>query len=76
MTFARILGANAHLLVMKYGTDFTEYPEVMKKTRVLPVVVGATPFIINEVMISSDINLTGALIKGIDIGTVNEVTVW
>ena len=72
---SKILGANAHLLVMKYGTDFTEYPEVMKKTRVLPGVVGATPFIINEVMISSDINLTGALIKGIDIGTVNEVTV-
>ncbi|MBL92748.1 MAG: hypothetical protein CMH56_13165 [Myxococcales bacterium] len=72
---SKILGANAHLLVMKYGTDFTEYPEVMKKTRVLPGVVGATPFVINEVMISSDINLTGALIKGVDVDTVNEVTV-
>ncbi len=72
---SKILGANAHLLVMKYGVDFVEYPEVMEKTRSVPGVVGATPFIINEVMISSDINLTGALIKGIDIKTVNEVTV-
>ena len=72
---SKILGANAHLLVMKYGVDFVEYPEVMKKTRQVPGVIGATPFIINEVMISSDINLTGALIKGVDIRTVNEVTV-
>lgn len=71
----KIFGANAHLLVLKYGADFVEYEEVVKKTRELPGVVGATPFVLNEVMVSSESNLTGALLKGIDPDTVDSVTV-
>ncbi|MDP2340259.1 MAG: FtsX-like permease family protein [Deltaproteobacteria bacterium] len=70
----KIFGANAHLLVLKYGTDFTEYNEVVEKTKVVPGVLGATPFVLNEVMVSSDTNLTGALLKGIDADTINTVT--
>jgi lipoprotein-releasing system permease protein len=71
----KIFGANAHLLVMKYGQDFTEYNEVVDKTKGIPGVVGATPFVLNEVMVSSESNLTGALLKGIDVATVDSVTV-
>ncbi len=70
----KIFGANAHLIVLKYGADFTEYVEVADKTKVVPGVVGASPFIMNEVMVSSDTNLTGALLKGIDNATVDGVT--
>lgn len=72
---SKIFGANAHLIVLKYGTDFTEYDEVVKKTRDVKGVTGATPFVLNEVMVSSDTNLTGALLKGIDPKTVDSVTV-
>lgn len=72
---SKIFGANAHLLVLKYGTDFKEYPEIIEKTRAVKGVTGASPFVLNEVMVSSDVNLTGALLKGIDIDTVDEVTV-
>lgn len=72
---SKIFGANAHLLVLKYGTDFTEYPEIIEKTRAVKGVTGASPFVLNEVMVSSDVNLTGALLKGIDVDTVDEVTV-
>ena len=33
---SKILGANAHLMVLKYGKDFTEYDEVIKKTAKIP----------------------------------------
>lgn len=71
----KIFGANAHLIVLKYGTDFTEYAEVSAKTRGVPGVIGASPFILNEVMVSSDTNLTGALLKGIETETIDSVTV-
>ena len=72
---SKIFGANAHLLVLKYGSDFVEYDDVQKKTRDVPGVTGASPFVLNEVMVSSDTNLTGALLKGVDVATVDQVTV-
>ena len=32
----KVLGVNAHVLVMKYGIDFTEYRDVMKSVHELP----------------------------------------
>ena len=32
----KVLGVNAHVLVMKYGVDFTEYREVMETVAELP----------------------------------------
>lgn len=62
----KILGANAHLIVLRYGTDFTEYDEVVRKVSEVEGVTGASPFVLNEVMVSSEINLSGAIIKGIN----------
>lgn len=72
---SKIFGANAHLIVLKYGTDFTEYSEIVDKTRDVEGVTGASPFVLNEVMISSDVNLSGALLKGIDVPTIDQVSV-
>jgi ABC-type lipoprotein release transport system permease subunit len=71
---SKIFGANAHLLVLKYGNDFTEYDDVVKKTTAVKGIVGASPFVLNEVMVSSETNLTGALLKGIDTATIDGVT--
>lgn len=71
----KIFGANAHLIVLKYGTDFTEYDKIREKTRDVQGVTGASPFVLNEVMVSSDVNLTGALLKGIDVDTIDDVSV-
>jgi lipoprotein-releasing system permease protein len=73
----KILGTNAHAIVLKYGSDFREYPEVRQKALKTPGVLGATPFTLNEVMVSSDSNLSGVVMKGIDpktIGTVTELS--
>lgn len=72
---SKIFGANAHLIVLKYGTDFTEYAEIIGKTEKVDGIIGASPFVLNEVMISSDVNLSGALLKGIDVGSIDKVSV-
>jgi lipoprotein-releasing system permease protein len=72
---AKILGTNSHGMVMKYGqNDFPEWRRVREQVLTVPGVVGATPFVYNEVMLSADQNLTGAVVKGIDPRTVGTVT--
>jgi lipoprotein-releasing system permease protein len=70
----KILGTNAHAVVLKYGNDFREYPDVRKEVLAVPGVIGVTPFTLNEVMVSSESNLSGVVLKGIDPKTVNSVT--
>ena len=71
---SKIFGANAHLLVLKYGSDFVEYDDVVKKSAGVGGVAGASPFVLSEVMVSSEVNVSGALLKGIDIATIDSVT--
>jgi lipoprotein-releasing system permease protein len=72
---ARILGQNAHGLLMKAGqNEFTEWKQVRDRVLTVPGVVGATPFLYNEVMLSAGTRLTGALLKGIDPATIGTVT--
>jgi lipoprotein-releasing system permease protein len=70
----KILGANAHIMVSKYTESFTEYPEVMEKIRGIKGVVGMTPFVLGEVMLTSDQNIGGLVVKGIDPSTIGDVT--
>lgn len=62
----KVLGVNAHLLVLKYGWDFTEYREVIQRVRNTPGVVGAAPFLINPMMITRGDRIAGVLVKGVD----------
>jgi lipoprotein-releasing system permease protein len=63
----KVLGVNAHVLVLKYSSDFREYREVMKKMRDVPGVVGVAPFTINPMMVTrGDKTATGVLLKGVD----------
>jgi lipoprotein-releasing system permease protein len=71
---SKILGANAHVVLQKYTEDFHEYAEVMDRVRKTRGVIGATPYILGEVMIASDATAAGSVVKGIDPGTVGEVT--
>ena len=62
----KVLGVNAHVLVLKYGIDFTEYREVMRKVEAHPGVVAAAPFLFNEMMLARGNRLSGVLVKGVD----------
>jgi lipoprotein-releasing system permease protein len=62
----KVLGVNGHVLVLKYGLSFEEYRDVMARAEEMPEVVGAAPFIINEMMMAKGDRLSGVLIKGVD----------
>jgi lipoprotein-releasing system permease protein len=63
----KILGVNAHVLVLKYSIDFREYRDVMAKVEHVPGVVAAEPFVINPMMVThGDRTATGVLLKGVD----------
>ena len=63
----KVLGVNAHVLVLKYSIDFREYREVMNKVRGITGVIGVAPFIINPMMVThGDHTATGVLLKGVD----------
>ncbi|HEX5655720.1 MAG TPA: ABC transporter permease [Polyangiales bacterium] len=62
----KILGVNAHVLILKYGLDFSEYREVVDHAEELPEVLGAAPFVIHEMMLAKGDRLSGVLVKGVD----------
>ena len=62
----KVLGVNAHVLVLKYGLNFEEYRDVVEMAEQQPEVRGAAPFIINEMMLAKGDRLSGVLIKGVD----------
>lgn len=63
----KVLGVNAHVLVLKYASEFREYREVMETVAKDPDVVGVSPFVINPMMVThEDQTATGVLLKGVD----------
>lgn len=70
----KILGTNAHGVVHRYVGEFTEWRDVSKSVGSVAGIKGVTPFILSEVMITTDDMVTGAVLKGIDVDTVGSVT--
>src|SRR6478609_12233436 len=63
----KVLGVNAHVLVLKYSIDFREYREVIRKVEGMKGVIGIAPFVINPMMVShGERTATGVLLKGVD----------
>ncbi len=70
----KVLGVNAHVLVLKYSIDFREYREVMKKVEHVKGVIGTAPFVLNPMMVThGDRTATGVLLKGVDPDLMPEV---
>jgi lipoprotein-releasing system permease protein len=62
----KVLGVNAHVIVMKYGQDFSEYRDIMAKARAHKHVSAAAPFVFYEGMLAAGNTMSGSIIKGID----------
>ncbi|MFP6685179.1 MAG: FtsX-like permease family protein, partial [Polyangiaceae bacterium] len=63
----KVLGVNAHVLVLKYSTSFREYREVMAEVAKIEGVTGVAPFSINPMMLThGEVSATGVLVKGVD----------
>lgn len=70
----KVLGLNAHVLVMRYGLEFDDYEEVMGRALEVDGVVGASPFVFYEMMVSAGDQLAGVMVKGIDPATADRVS--
>ena len=70
----KILGTNAHVVVVRSGAPMEDYRQVMEKLKGFKGVTAATPFIYNQVMLSSGKNVSGVVLRGIDVATDRLVT--
>ena len=71
----KILGINANVVITELGAPMSGYREVTDKVRKMDDVVGAAPFTYNQAMISSSGGVVGAVIRGLDMESVEQVTV-
>ncbi len=63
----KVLGVNAHVIVLKYAMHFRDYRDVMQKVGEVPGVEAVAPFVINPMMVThGDRTATGVLLKGVD----------
>src|SRR5205085_10780633 len=64
----KVLGVNAHVIIMKSSTDFAEYREVMETARKIDSdVVAVQPFIFVEMLATTGKGkIAGVAIKGVD----------
>jgi lipoprotein-releasing system permease protein len=70
----KILGANAHIIVNKESGAFLQDDPRVRDLAQLEAGTRMSPFLSSEVMILSASNQAGALLKGIEPGTITQVT--
>jgi lipoprotein-releasing system permease protein len=70
----KIMGTNAHVVVLAGPDGIADYVPTMKRLEKIDGVVAATPFIYNQVMLSTGKNVSGVVLRGIDIATDMKVT--
>jgi len=61
----KVLGVNAHVLVLKYGREFRDYRDVLATVGEMPEVAGIAPFSINEMMLTKGERRGVVLVKGV-----------
>ncbi|MCX8069513.1 MAG: lipoprotein-releasing ABC transporter permease subunit [Thermodesulfovibrionales bacterium] len=62
----KILGANAHVIVMSFNGSFDNYRNVIEQLKTQPHVVAGAPFTLSQVMVTAGKRGHGVFIRGID----------
>lgn len=70
----KILGANAHIVVLRYGGHIIDHEGVAEQIRSVDGVEGVAPFVYSEMMIRSALGTEGIILKGYDLERGGEVT--
>lgn len=69
----KILGINAHMVAAVAGGAMHDYRDLMAKAEAVPGVLGATPFVYTEVMLSSPRGVKGVVLRGVDSASAGKV---
>lgn len=70
---SRILNVDAHITLQRHLSSFSDYRQVGETVEKTPGVESATPFITSQVMLRSAAGVTAAIIRGVDLTSVNRV---
>jgi lipoprotein-releasing system permease protein len=70
---SKILAMDSHIVVLKFNGMMEDYGGVIDKVEQIEGVKGATPFLINQVMLSHYGSSTGVVMRGVDPETVGGV---
>ena len=61
----KILSINPHIVLMSHENDFSGYEKILKETFKISDIESANPFILNEAILSFNVNTAGVIVKGI-----------
>lgn len=70
----KIIGANAHIVVLKLGGEMDDHLRVMDRLKKVEGVIAQTPFIYSQVMLTYQGRASGVVLKGVDVNTIGDVT--
>jgi len=65
---SRILGVESHVMIMRYGSAFTDYRRIIKDIEKIDGVKTASPYVFSQIMLRSSSRVSGAVLRGIDPG--------
>jgi lipoprotein-releasing system permease protein len=68
----KILSVNAHVIVLQQGASLTDYRQVAAQVKTVPGVLDDFPFIYTQVMLSAPGNISGGVIRGLDLETLRK----
>ena len=69
----QILGVNSHIIVQRLGGSISEYELTRDRTMTVPEVVGATPYLYAQTLMSSTVGGSGVVLRGIEPKTAKNV---
>ena len=70
----KILGTTAHVVISRTKSAFTDYRTVLRQVEQANEVLAASPYLESEVMITSQTNLSGVVLRGVDPKRIRKVT--
>ncbi len=74
----KILGAHAHIRVISFEGPFSDYDSLIEKIKTIDEVKAVTPFLANEVILTSSNSVSGCIVYGIDpdgVGAVSDLVI-
>ena len=69
---SRILGVESHVMIMRYGSGFTDYRRIIKDIEKIDGVKTASPYVFSQIMLRSSSRVSGAVLRGIDPGSAGQ----
>ena len=69
----KILGINAHIILMEYTGPMRDYAQVKQSVSGVPGVVASTPFIYTQAMLKNGDSVSGIVLRGLSPGDARDV---